>query len=158
MEDGRLHHRGDRPEWGLHHADGGSRTSADPHPPVRGGRGTGADAGPVALRRPIDRGGSEDEAAWKAGRRPRVEDPRPADSTVAERAALLEELVPLEAEYRRRAGEEPTAGEYCRRFPDLDPTWLAGALAAEPTVRVLGPRSFLVNFDADLPQDPVEVG
>src|SRR5262249_53912196 len=47
----------------------------------------------------------------------------------AERSALLSELIPLEAEYRRRLGEKPDPKEYQRRFPALDPAWLAEALA-----------------------------
>jgi WD40 repeat protein len=68
------------------------------------------------------------EAAWRAGRRPRLEDSvgPPGDP---ERAALLAELVPLDIEYRRRAGETPLPDDYAGRFPDLDPAWLAGLFA-----------------------------
>jgi serine/threonine-protein kinase len=76
------------------------------------------------------------EAAWKAGRRPRIEDFLPG-GPAAERAALLRELVPLEAEYRRQAGEQPQAEEYLRRFPGLDTAWLAAA--GPPTAA--GPRT-----------------
>jgi tetratricopeptide (TPR) repeat protein/tRNA A-37 threonylcarbamoyl transferase component Bud32 len=68
------------------------------------------------------------EAAWKTGQRPRIEDylremPEPG------RSALLRELIPLEADYRRLAGETPRPEDY-QRFPDLDTAWLARILAA----------------------------
>jgi hypothetical protein len=44
--------------------------------------------------------------AWKEGRHPASED-FPADTPESERAALLRELVPLDADYRRRHGENP---------------------------------------------------
>ena len=85
----------------------------------------------VELAQRVDRACTAFEAAWKAGQRPRIEAYLPAGPQ-AERAALLRELVPLEAEYRRRAGEDPPPAEYARRFPDLDPAWLAAALATPP--------------------------
>ena len=71
------------------------------------------------------------ERAWQAGPRPRIEDYL-AEAAGPERAALLRELVPLEAEYRRRRGEEPRPEDYRTRFPALDTDWLAHALAATP--------------------------
>src|SRR5262245_30240512 len=79
------------------------------------------------------------EAAWKAGQRPRLED---YVGTLAEpeRLALLCELIPLEADYRRRAGEQPQPQDYQQRFPALDARWLAQALAppADPTATAPG--------------------
>jgi WD40 repeat protein/tRNA A-37 threonylcarbamoyl transferase component Bud32 len=76
------------------------------------------------------------EAAWKAaaaGERPRIES---FLEDVPERTALAFQLVALEVEYRRRAGEEPRAEEYQDRFPFLNRERLASAFAAEPlTVR-----------------------
>jgi hypothetical protein len=57
----------------------------------------------------------EDE--WQAGRRPALEEYLRDAS--ADRLALLRELVRLETEYRRRAGEQPTAAEYEARYPEL---------------------------------------
>ncbi len=57
------------------------------------------------------------ECAWKDGERPRIEEflikvPEP------QWPALLQELMRVEGELRRRAGEEPSAEEYRRRFPE----------------------------------------
>src|SRR6266542_551908 len=87
----------------------------------------------VELARHVDRVCSRFEAAWKAGQRPHVEDYLPVGPQ-AERSALLSGLIPLEAEYRRRLGEEPAAEEYYRRFPAVDPVWLAEAVAAPAPV------------------------
>jgi WD40 repeat protein/serine/threonine protein kinase len=64
------------------------------------------------------------EAAWKAGRRPRIED-HLAAVPEAERPTLLRELILLEIDYRRLAGERPAAEEFLARFPDLDRTLVA---------------------------------
>jgi WD40 repeat protein len=64
------------------------------------------------------------EAAWQAGQRPRLQDSLD-DVDAADRTALLAELIPLDIEYRRRAGESPRPDEYTAQFPDLDPAWLA---------------------------------
>jgi serine/threonine protein kinase len=77
------------------------------------------------------------ERAWKEGRRPAIEDYL-AEASAPERAALLRELVPLEADYRRRRGEEPGPEDYRTRFPDLDADWLAHALAATPAPKEAG--------------------
>jgi serine/threonine protein kinase len=57
------------------------------------------------------------EHAWKNGERPRIEEflikvPEP------QWPPLLQELVRVEGELRRRAGEEPCAEEYRQRFPE----------------------------------------
>jgi hypothetical protein len=57
------------------------------------------------------------EAAWRAGRRPRIEDELDAFAG-AGRRDLLEALLTLELAYRRRCGERPTRREYQARFPD----------------------------------------
>jgi eukaryotic-like serine/threonine-protein kinase len=57
----------------------------------------------------------EDE--WRAGRRP---DPAAfAEGNGPERVALLRELIRLDVEYRRRAGETPTPRDYADRFPEV---------------------------------------
>jgi tetratricopeptide (TPR) repeat protein len=57
------------------------------------------------------------EAAWRAGLRPRIED-HLAGVPEAERPALLRELLLLELDYRRLAGERPGGEEYLARFPE----------------------------------------
>jgi tetratricopeptide (TPR) repeat protein len=63
------------------------------------------------------------EAAWKAGQRLRIEDHLAAVPD-AERPALLYELLQLEIDYRRLAGDELKADEFLDRFPALDRRWL----------------------------------
>ena len=70
------------------------------------------------------------EAAWKeasqaAGAPPRIEDFLGEASEPTHRSALVRELVPLDIEYRRRRGEQPTPDEYQSRFPELGLEWLA---------------------------------
>jgi WD40 repeat protein len=57
------------------------------------------------------------ERAWNTGARPRIEDYL-AEADTQLRDALLEELLRVEIELRRSAGEEPTAREYRQRFPE----------------------------------------
>jgi hypothetical protein len=66
------------------------------------------------------------EEAWAAGQRPAVEDYL-GDTPEPGRSALARELILLEVHYRRRAGEDCPPAEYQRRFPMLDPAWLARA-------------------------------
>jgi WD40 repeat protein/tRNA A-37 threonylcarbamoyl transferase component Bud32 len=88
-------------------------------------------AAPVELLRGVDRVCTELERAWRAGRRPRIEEFLQGWPE-AELPALLRELIPVEVEYRRRAGEDPRPEEYTDRFPALDPSWVAGAVTAGP--------------------------
>ncbi len=55
------------------------------------------------------------ERAWKAGPRPRIEDYL-AEAEPELRPALLEELVRVERELRRREGDDPAPEEYSLRF------------------------------------------
>jgi tetratricopeptide (TPR) repeat protein len=74
------------------------------------------------------------EAAWKAGHRPNIEN-QLAVVPAPERPALLRELILLEVDYRRLAGENPQADEFLARFPDLDRAWIDNVLAASaPTL------------------------
>src|SRR5262249_14016987 len=57
------------------------------------------------------------EDALRRGEEPRIED-HLGRATGPERAALLRALLRVEAEYRHKRGETPTAEEYQRRFPD----------------------------------------
>jgi WD40 repeat protein/tetratricopeptide (TPR) repeat protein/predicted Ser/Thr protein kinase len=89
------------------------------------------------------------EKAWQAGQRPEMEEYlRLAPEAV--RPALLRELILLEVEYRRRAGEEPRPAEYRQRFPEHDDLIAtlfhslssppaAGSPAAETPPSVTGP-------------------
>lgn len=85
----------------------------------------------------IDRLCSRFEAALKAGSRPMAEavlKKLPA----ALRIVALGELLPLEADYRQREGKPLTLQELERRFPDIDPAWLAKSLRAEAPEKELG--------------------
>jgi serine/threonine-protein kinase len=66
--------------------------------------------------RQIDLACDRFEAAWKAGQRPRPEEYLGAAGE-PERSALLRQLLLLDWDYRRRAGDDPRAGEYRARFP-----------------------------------------
>jgi serine/threonine protein kinase/formylglycine-generating enzyme required for sulfatase activity len=63
----------------------------------------------------IDRVCDSFEAAWRAGRRPRIEDFLES-TTVEERTELFRELLAREVELRKEAGESPEAAEYEDRF------------------------------------------
>ena len=82
--------------------------------------------GNLDLARRLDQACNHFEDAWKAGR-PRIEDHLEGWEG-AERSALLRELVLLDIDYRRRAGEACQAGDYLGRFPELASDWLADAL------------------------------
>jgi WD40 repeat protein/Flp pilus assembly protein TadD len=76
------------------------------------------DSLPLTLVRQIDEACNRFELAWKAGQQPRIEDvvkdwPEPG------RLALLRELIALEMDCRRQAGEQPQPQEYRARFPEL---------------------------------------
>jgi hypothetical protein len=66
--------------------------------------------------RRVDRACDRFEAAWKAGRDPRVEDYL-AEARQEDRPALLGELVALERELRRRGGDRASVREYRERYP-----------------------------------------
>jgi hypothetical protein len=75
------------------------------------------------------------EAAWKAGARPCIEE-HLAAVPEPERAALLRELILLEIDYRRLAGEQPAAEEFLARFPTAH-VWIVDMLSlAVPTTRL----------------------
>ena len=65
----------------------------------------------------IDVAAGRFERAWHSGARARIED-YVAEVDESRRPALMEELFRVEIELRRRDGEEPTAEEYRRRFPE----------------------------------------
>ncbi|HEX2477213.1 MAG TPA: hypothetical protein VHK01_20830, partial [Lacipirellulaceae bacterium] len=83
---------------------------------------------PVVLR--INSLADEFESAWQSGQRPRIEDfVNGADQR--ERIALLNQLIPLDADYRRLAGEFPLLDDYMSQFTGLDPTVLAHSFGDE---------------------------
>jgi WD40 repeat protein/predicted Ser/Thr protein kinase len=88
-----------------------------------------AGGGPPDLGRRVDEACNRFEAAWRAGGPPRLED-FVAGWAGEERAALLRELVPLDADYRRQRGEAWSAADYLARFPDLDASCLGDSLQA----------------------------
>ncbi len=76
----------------------------------------GVDALPVLLALQINRLSDRHEAAWRAGRRPRIED----NLTLMDepgRTVLLRELLAAELAARWEQGEAPDCREYCDRFP-----------------------------------------
>jgi formylglycine-generating enzyme required for sulfatase activity/tRNA A-37 threonylcarbamoyl transferase component Bud32 len=77
----------------------------------------------VEQARLVDRICTEFEDAWRSGR-PRIEDFL-ASGAAAGEGALLWELIALDVEYRRRAGEQPGADDYLARFPALEASRLA---------------------------------
>jgi tetratricopeptide (TPR) repeat protein len=87
------------------------------------------------------------EAAWKGGRRPRIEDflgadtePEKEPAPAPERSALLRELIALDVAYRRRSGEVPEVNDYQARFPALDPEWLRHKVEPAPPMVAMRAR------------------
>ena len=70
---------------------------------------------PLAAKRHIDSVCARFEEAWRAGR-PEVES-FCNGASADEMPALLSELLHIDIECRRRAGERPTASDYLTRFP-----------------------------------------
>jgi WD40 repeat protein/tRNA A-37 threonylcarbamoyl transferase component Bud32/tetratricopeptide (TPR) repeat protein len=93
---------------------------------------TAADSWSPSLARRIEDVCTRFERAWKSARtgeqRPRIEDFL-GDAPEPDCSLLLGELIALDAEYRRGAGEDPTAGDYQGRFPALDRDRLARLVA-----------------------------
>ena len=67
---------------------------------------------------------NEFEAGWQAGQPVRLEEVV-ADLEETDCRAALRDLLPLEIEYRRRAGETVELEDYTQRFPHADRDWLA---------------------------------
>jgi WD40 repeat protein/tRNA A-37 threonylcarbamoyl transferase component Bud32 len=63
------------------------------------------------------------ETEWLAGRRPRIEDYLVAEGA-PEYKVLLEQLVVLDAQHRRRAGEVVQPSDYAGRFRGVEAAWL----------------------------------
>jgi serine/threonine protein kinase/WD40 repeat protein len=109
---------------------------------------------PLAGEARIDEICDRFEQAWKAGSRPRIEDYL-GDCAEPERSVLLRELIALEIDYRRRAGEQPQAEEYRARFSSLNLGPLASTLKAEG---VAGESSSPAVFDSDMASCPAAKG
>src|SRR5262249_35577821 len=75
-----------------------------------------ASLSPVAVRQ-IDQLCDRFEQAWKVGQRPRLEEYLDTVVDEPERSALLRQLLLLDWDYRRRAGDNPRPGDYHPRFP-----------------------------------------
>ncbi len=63
------------------------------------------------------------EAVWRGKTRPRIEDFLSEDHQ-GYYPNLVRELIRLEVDYRRRAGDVPRPEEYAQRFPDIEISWL----------------------------------
>src|SRR5262245_30405303 len=85
---------------------------------------SGNESLPLSLAQRVDAACNRFEHAWKEGRRPAVEDFL-ADTPEADRAVLLLQLIALDIDYRRLAGEDPQPEQYHARFPEIDSQWLA---------------------------------
>jgi WD40 repeat protein/predicted Ser/Thr protein kinase len=75
------------------------------------------DSPPAQLARRVDRLCDRFEAAWKSGRRPKLERYLRQVPPAAQRN-LLGELLVLELEYRAQRGDQPQREDYCLRFPE----------------------------------------
>jgi predicted ATPase len=94
---------------------------------MRPGLSTGYDhlaSGPAGV---VDMACDRFESAYRAGPRPALES-HLAEVPEQHRGVLLRELILLDIDYRRRAGESPSAEDYRRRFPELNHEWLDRAL------------------------------
>jgi WD40 repeat protein/tRNA A-37 threonylcarbamoyl transferase component Bud32 len=85
---------------------------------------------PLSAELRVDQACLRFEAAWKVGRRPRVED-FISHSEGEERLVLLRELIRLDVYYRRGASETPCPEDYRERFREVDPTWTDDLLSAD---------------------------
>ncbi len=79
----------------------------------------------------VNRACNRFEQRWLTGERPDVE-AMLDDLDPADRDAFLRELLPLEIEYRRRAGSDVSLEQYKDRFPDAEESWLAALLEKPP--------------------------
>ncbi len=89
----------------------------------------------------IDEAAMRFERAWKDGSRPRIEDYL-IEVDEPQRPRLLDELLKVEIELRRGAGEQPDPDEYVERFP-AHATVVADVFSGErqPNSRAAGARS-----------------
>jgi hypothetical protein len=92
---------------------------------------------PLSAARRVDALAYRFEKSWKAAAAP---DQRPGiadyveNTSAAEQSALLSELIALDIEYRRRAGEDPQAEDYRQYFASLGEVQGARTLDLPPAV------------------------
>jgi len=91
------------------------------------------------------------EAAWRTGRRPRIEDLLTLESEPG-RTVLLRELLAAELAGRRQRGETPERQEYCDRFPG--DTALIEAVIAESRPTCDEPTTPVLKRPAAAETDP----
>ena len=100
--------------------NGGQQAPTDPHAlgegVMSGTRPADDDRGSLAEFEHVVELCDRYEAAWREGRRPRIEDYL-TEALESERALLLRELLALELELRSNGGERPEPQEYRERFP-----------------------------------------
>jgi probable HAF family extracellular repeat protein len=84
-----------------------------------------------SLKLRIDQVCDRFELAWQAGPRPRIDDYL-SDTPEPERSLLLRELIALDIDYRRQAGEQPQPEDYRVWLPSLDLTDFAGKRPQDP--------------------------
>jgi serine/threonine protein kinase/formylglycine-generating enzyme required for sulfatase activity len=98
---------------------------------------------PLAVRYTIDQLCTRFEAAWRAGEEPSLESYL-GEVGADHQPVLLAELLPLDLEYRRERGDNPTAQAYTARFPHLDAVVRAA----------FGPRETVTGADTPLAASP----
>jgi serine/threonine protein kinase/WD40 repeat protein len=103
---------------------------------------------PLSLEIRINEACDRFEQAWQAGQPPQIEDVL-SDRSEPERAALLQELIALDVDYRRKAGEQPQPDDYRARFPEASLSLLESPAGA-PAPRAAG----LALVPAGLPSIP----
>jgi hypothetical protein len=95
---------------------------------------------PLDVLDQIDRVCDRDEAIWRSGERPCIEDYL-GEVAEAFRPALLRDLVATELEARRRRGERPSVAAYAANYPELAgeiPDLLAAPVIPEQNGSVAG--------------------
>jgi serine/threonine protein kinase len=85
----------------------------------------------LSLNLRIDQVCDRFELAWQAGQRPSIEDYL-SDTPEPERSLLLRELIALDIDYRRQAGEQPQSEDYRAWLPSLDLSDMAGKKPQDP--------------------------
>jgi serine/threonine protein kinase len=65
------------------------------------------------------------ERAWQSGSRPALEKFLPSEGSISFRRRVLRELIEVDLERRRRAGEPARREEYLARYPELGTGWLS---------------------------------
>lgn len=111
-----------------------------------------------AQARHIDEACDRFEAAWKAGRRPDLKE-HLGTAVEPVRSALLRQLLLLDWDYARRAGEEPASGHYLSWFPG-DSTLIeevGHAMIETPPSTYPGPRNADATPSTWSPEDAASV-